>query len=106
MPANATVLYPAESDATFDMAYYLKTHMPLVYEKWAKYGLTGWEVIEFAPGPDGSKPYSVAGVLHWESADNIGKAMGGEETAAVMEDVKNFSNKSPVFLIGNVVGTS
>lgn len=106
MPANATVLYPADSDATFDMSYYLKTHMPLVSEKWGKYGLTGWKVVQFAAGPDGSKPYSVAALLTWDSADGIQKALGGEEAGVVLGDVKNFSNKSPQFLLGDIVGSS
>ncbi|KAJ4516872.1 hypothetical protein HRR75_003532 [Exophiala dermatitidis] len=106
MPANATVLYPAEADATFDMSYYLKTHMPLVSEKWGPYGLKDWKVVQFAAAPDGSKPYSVAALLTWDSVESIHKALNSEEAKIVLGDVQNFSNKGPLFLPGDIVGTS
>lgn len=106
MPANSTVLYPASSDLTFDLDYYLKKHMPLAVKKWAKYGLKDWKVVQFAPGADGSQPYSIGAILTWESADGIRKALTGEEAAEVMGDVKNYTNKNPVFLLGDVVGAS
>lgn len=107
MPVNCTILYESAPDAIFDMSYYLKTHMPLVAEKWGPYGLTGWSVLQFADGPDGSKPqYSVQATLTWENGEQVAKALGGKETEEVMEDVKNFSNKGPIFLVGNVVGSS
>ncbi|EXJ87491.1 hypothetical protein A1O3_04451 [Capronia epimyces CBS 606.96] len=105
MPANATVLYPADSDATFDLDYYLKTHLPLVHEKWGKYGLTDWKVIQFATGADGSKPYSVAALLTWDTIESLQKALGTEDAGVIFADVKNFSNKAPVFLLGNIVGS-
>jgi hypothetical protein len=37
MTINCTVLYPNDNDATFDMKYYLDTHMPLVLEKFGPY---------------------------------------------------------------------
>lgn len=40
--SSVTVLYPAASDAQFDMDYYMKTHMPLVMENWKGYGLESW----------------------------------------------------------------
>ncbi|EXJ59483.1 uncharacterized protein A1O5_12108 [Cladophialophora psammophila CBS 110553] len=106
MAVNATVLYPAEEGATFDMTYYLKTHMPLVSEKWSQYGLQAWKVIQLLPGPDGSKPYSVAALLTWESADGLSKALKGDEAQTVFGDVPNFSNRSPIFLMGDIVGSS
>ena len=107
MVYNATVLYPNEDDATFDMDYYLKTHMPLVMDTWGTHGLKKWEVIKFAAGPDGGKPqFSVQAILSFENADSVKNALASEETAKVFGDVKNFSNKGPVFLSGDVTGTS
>ncbi|KAJ9616479.1 hypothetical protein H2200_000198 [Cladophialophora chaetospira] len=113
MVFNATVLtldfhlqYPAESDSTFDLKYYLSSHMPLVNKKWNEYGLKDWKIIEFQPGPDGSKPYSIGAVLTWESADGVNKALSSDAGKEVLGDVPNFSNKSPLFLIGDIVGAS
>ncbi|OAP56282.1 hypothetical protein AYL99_09461 [Fonsecaea erecta] len=106
MPVNATVLYPAEADATFDLNYYLKTHMPLVSENWGQYGLKGWQVIQFQPAPDGAKPYSIGALLTWDDADGLKKALASKEAATVFGDVPNFSNKSPLFIAGDIVGSS
>ncbi|OAL29157.1 hypothetical protein AYO20_09310 [Fonsecaea nubica] len=106
MAVNATVLYPAEEGATFDMNYYLKTHMPLVSEKWGQYGLQGWKVIQFQAAPDGTKPYSVGALLTWETADGLKKALSSQEAQTVFGDVPNFSNKSPLFIAGDIVGSS
>lgn len=48
------VIYEKGTD--FKMDYYLKTHMPLVQEKWAEFGLKSWKVRqrhtqEHAPRP-------------------------------------------------------
>ena len=50
MTIKIVVLYPNPEGATFDMDYYLATHMPLVSESWSQYGLKGWEVVQFGPG--------------------------------------------------------
>jgi len=105
MSVSATVLYPAEADATFDMKYYLSTHMPLVQKHWGPHGLTDWKVIEFQAGPDGSKPYSVQATLTWKDGESLQKALAASETASIFGDVPNFSNKSPVFMAGAVVGS-
>jgi uncharacterized protein (TIGR02118 family) len=107
MPFHATVLYPNDEDATFDKEYYLKTHMPLVMEKFGKHGLKKWEVLWYHPGPDGSKPqYSVGATLIFDSGEDLVKALQSEDAGPVFGDVKNFSNKGPVFLGGELAATS
>lgn len=45
MPAaHVSVLYPR--DATFNMEYYLATHMPLVKKSWTRYGLKKYIVTQ------------------------------------------------------------
>ena len=86
------------------MTYYLNHHWPLVSKHWTSFGLKDWKVVQCSAGPDGSKPYSVAAITTWESVDGIQKSLGGEAGKVVMGDVKNFSNKDPVFLMGDIVG--
>ncbi|KAM0713207.1 hypothetical protein Q7P35_000659 [Cladosporium inversicolor] len=99
MPATTTVLYEKGTD--FNMDYYLKTHMPLVQEKWGSYGLKSWKVIQF--GDD--SPYAVQATIEWGSLDDFKKAAGSASTKDVMDDVKNFSNTSPKLFSGEVVGS-
>ncbi|CAK1367171.1 hypothetical protein CB0940_10486 [Cercospora beticola] len=100
-----SVLFPNDEDAQYDIEYYVQKHMPRIAEEWAKYGVTGWNVREFAPGPDGSKPpYAFGSETFWTSKDKLSDAFTGPEAAGIMEDVKNFSNKQPIFLYGDVKG--
>lgn len=107
MPFHATVLYPNDDDITFDMDYYLATHMPLVQEKFGKHGLKKWEVLQYGPGGDGSKPkYAVGATLIFDSPEDLGKALGSEDAKPVFGDIPNFTNKQPVFMGGNLIKTS
>jgi uncharacterized protein (TIGR02118 family) len=93
MTINCTVLYPNDSDATFDMKYYLDSHMPLVLEKFGPHGMQSYSVLKFQPGADGAKPqYSVQATLVFDKPESVGKAVesAGEP---VFGDVQNFSNK-------------
>jgi len=98
--ATVTVLYP--KGVKFNMDYYMSTHMPLVQSKWSQYGLTSWKVLKF--GEDA--PYLVQATLEFKSMDDFHKAGAGPEVGDVMADVKNFSDKEPVLMPGDVVGTS
>ena len=89
------------------MSYYLKTHMPLVMNKWGQYGLQKWDVIQYGPGADGAKSqYSVCAVLTWGKGEDMGKAGAGPEAAEIFGDIPNFSNKQPIILTGDMVGSS
>ena len=96
-----TVLYPNHSDATFNMDYYLKSHMPMVQEQFGPYGFEGYSVLKFVgtPDPNTQSPYSVQATLNFKSIKDFQEALGatGEK---VLGDVPNFSNKWPTLMIG------
>lgn len=101
-----TILYPKGAGPTFDMKYYLATHMPLVADSWKPYGLKSWTIVQFGPGPDGAEPeYCVQATLEWDSPESFQKALGGPEKDKVFGDIPNFSNAGPVLLGGQVTGT-
>jgi uncharacterized protein (TIGR02118 family) len=102
-----TVVFPNDADAKYDIKYYIEKHMPRIMEEWAKYGVTGYNVREFAPGPDGAKPVHAFGSdVFWTSKDRLHEAFAGPEATGIMGDVVNFSNKAPVFLYGDVKKTT
>ncbi|KAK5171808.1 uncharacterized protein LTR77_003444 [Saxophila tyrrhenica] len=98
--ATTTVVYP--KGCSFNMDYYLSTHMPLVADTWGSYGLKSWKVIKM--GED--SPYSVQATLEWGSMEDFQKAASSETAAKVMGDVPNFTDGSPTLMSGDVVGTS
>ncbi len=104
MAAATNVLYPNVEGATFDMDYYLTKHMPMVSERFAPHGLTGWRVTRFVETPDGGKPpFSVMATLDFATADGF-KAAIAAEGKTVLGDVPNFSNRQPTTILGDVVG--
>ena len=80
----------------------MSTHMPLVQKNWEQYGLKSWKVLKF--GDDA--PYCVQATLEWGSMDNFKTAASSESAGEVMGDIKNFSDKDPILLAGELVGTS
>jgi uncharacterized protein (TIGR02118 family) len=96
------VLYPRNKDSTFDMEYYLSTHMPLVEKHWKKQGLRSWKVAQL----DDNSPYSVSCIMEWESSEAAKNAFGGDDAKEIMDDVKKFSNEHPIVIQGEIVGRS
>jgi uncharacterized protein (TIGR02118 family) len=94
-----SVMYPGGSEGTFDEAYYLQTHIPLVKERWSALGLTNVQLLRGAGTPDGSPPpYRVMALLTFRSlADfqSAGKAHGRE----IFADIPKFTNVQPVVQI-------
>ena len=97
--ATITVLYPA--GVNFNMNYYLSSHMPMVQKNMSSFGMTGWRVTQNS----GESPYAVTCELYLESLPKFQEGMGnhGEE---ILGDVKNFSDKEPVLMPGEVTGKS
>lgn len=100
MPATVTVVYP--QGAKFNMDYYLSSHMPLVQKRWAQYNLQSWKVLKF----NDDAPYTVQATLEFGSLNDFQSAASGPEAKEVLGDVPNFSDKEPVIMAGDVVGTS
>lgn len=99
------VAYPDTPDITFDEGYYVQKHLPLVFQHWAQYGLLDWKVVSFDKDSNGPRTYIAASSMTWDSAESFTKAMASDSLALMVEDLKNFCNKEPIFLNGTVVGS-
>lgn len=97
--AQVKVLYPRKEGSTFDLHYYLTTHMPLVSKHWTPYGLKGYTVTRYTD--DGA--YSHGVTLEWDSLESFAKAGAGHEAVEIMTDIKNFSSEQPTIVAGEVV---
>lgn len=110
MAVKSFVLYPYGTK--FDMHYYLSIHMPLVLERWGPFGLQSYEVVNFTNGLQGldldqtKTPYGTVAILHWNNTEGLAKGVKSEPESKIFADVPNFSDKSPTFIAGDVVGTS
>ncbi len=90
-----SVLYPAGEGATFDHDYYRESHVPLCMRTW------GLPSAEIDRGLDG--PYVAAVHFQFESLDAMQQAMANEGTGAIMADVANYTNITPVLQTSEVV---
>lgn len=89
-----SVLYPGGDEVTFDHDYYKNTHVPMACAAWN----VGAEIDKGIDGPN------VAAVhFFFENMEQMQTAMGSPDTAAVMADVANYTNASPVLQVSEVV---
>lgn len=91
--ATLTVSYPLTPGARFDADYYVATHLPLVREKWAAFGLT--EAAALLPDQN-EPPFAALALLHFETRDGIERALISPEADAVFGDLVNFTDIKPV----------
>jgi uncharacterized protein (TIGR02118 family) len=94
------VLYPRTNNSTFNLDYYLSTHMPHAAKAWKKYGLKGWIVTQLSE----DAPYSIHLLMEWNNKVGFENALHDPSTPEIMADVENFSSEKPIMIQGNVVG--
>lgn len=96
-----TVMYP--TGEAFDTNYYLKTHMPLVKDRWGPLGLKNAQAIKGIAKADGSTPdYQMTALLTFGSMDDF-KAAGKAHGKEIFADIPNFTKAQAVVQINDVV---
>ena len=100
---KVSVLYPNGEGKTFDMDYYLNTHLPMVE------GLLGDSLkgasVEKGLGsaePGSPAPYACIGTMYFDSVDDFGKSFG-PNAGKIMGDLPNFTNAEPAVQISEVL---
>lgn len=93
-----SVYYPKTEGARFDHDYYVGSHIPLAIETW---GLDPSQVT-VEKGING--PYEAAVHFTFASQDALGAALASEGSGAVMADVANYTDITPVAQTSEVVG--
>lgn len=99
---KVSVFYPSGQGNTFDMNYYIATHMPLV-RRLLGTALKKVEVDQgLAGGTPGSPPtYLAIGHLFFESLQTF-QAAFGPHRAAIAGDVPNYTNTQATIQISEV----
>jgi uncharacterized protein (TIGR02118 family) len=99
---RVNVLYPNKSDATFDMAYYLGKHMPMVREKLGA-ALKGETIDQGLSGgqPGTPAPYRVILALQFDSVDAFERAFV-PVAAEIQGDIPRYTNIEPTIQISEV----
>jgi uncharacterized protein (TIGR02118 family) len=92
-----SVLYPAGDDVTFDVDYYKTSHRALCER------ILGCEKVEVDTAITG--PYVAVGHFFFPSMDALQAGMAHPDAAELTEDVKNYTNATPVMQISEVVSS-
>jgi uncharacterized protein (TIGR02118 family) len=104
MATTITVLYETVEGSRFDLAYYMATHMPLVDEKFKPFGLRGWRVLKGVGTPfGGAATFGIIANLEFDTVQQFKDAVAAEG-GPVFGDVPNFTDITPVVVIGELVG--
>jgi uncharacterized protein (TIGR02118 family) len=93
-------MYPAAG--TFDLDYYMKSHMPLVDKRFGPHGLKRWEVTKVGAPPGAPAAYQIITRLEFEAPGSFQAAIGASG-AEVMGDIPNFTDTQAVLQMGEVV---
>jgi uncharacterized protein (TIGR02118 family) len=100
-----SVLYPNEPGKKFDHDYYVNTHMKLVRDRLAGFGVVRTEVDRGVAGgaPGTSAPYVAIGHVYVNTLEGFQKGMGqhGQE---IMADIANYTNIQPQMQISEIIG--
>ena len=103
---RVTVLYPKTADSSFDIEYYGTTHVELVREALAPYGVVALEWDQVIGGRGGSQaPYYVASYQLWKSRRDFQRAVDDGILGMIAEDVPNFYNEHSVVFFSTVSRT-
>ena len=88
----------------FDEAYYVARHLPLAGGIMGPHGVTSVEVVKVKTAADGSKPpYQVMFTAHFASEAGLRDALQDPQMAQALDDIQNFYDGMPEFLIGEVI---
>jgi uncharacterized protein (TIGR02118 family) len=98
--ATLVVAYPS-AGTKFDRAYYRDHHGPLVHSNWDSIGLQSLRYSFGEVGLDGGPaPFHCVATLTFGSRAELDTAISGPTAAAVFGDIPNFTDASPVAMIG------
>jgi len=98
-----SVMYPNGDGKTFDMNYYLNTHIPLV-AKLLGDAVKGATVEEGLVGvaPGSTATYAAMGNIYFDSMESFQNSFG-PNAPQILGDLPNFTNAEPVVQLSKVM---
>ncbi|MEO1064289.1 MAG: EthD family reductase [Actinomycetota bacterium] len=92
---SVLIMYPKTDDSTFDIDYYVETHMPMLADALGD-ACQGWGASTVSSGTWQAYGWAIV-----DSQAAFDAAMA-EHGAAIMGDVPNYTNVQPQLVIGDV----
>lgn len=100
---KVAILYPNGEGKTFDMAYYERTHMPMV-AGFLGNNLTFYEIDKGITGrtPNEKPPYLAIGYFYVKDIAEYNKVIA-QHINSIVNDFKNYTNIQPIVQISEVM---
>jgi uncharacterized protein (TIGR02118 family) len=95
------VSYSGSSTARFDRNYYIHKHLPLVVEAWGPYGLK--TAVALFPVDNSESEMIAVAVCEFENDEALRNSLASEASDAVMRDVGNYTDLTPIQTVGGPV---
>jgi uncharacterized protein (TIGR02118 family) len=95
-----SVMYPNSEGSTFNMAYYLETHMALVRQLLGA-SLKGLSADQGIGLPGSPAPYLAMAHLMFDSVEDLQAALA-THGPALMADIPNYTNSQPTIQVSEV----
>lgn len=92
---SVMIMYPKTDDSTFDMDYYMSSHMPMLAEALGD-ACQGWGASTIKTGT-----WEAVGWAMVDSQEAFDSAMA-EHGAKIMGDIPNYTNVQPQLVVGEV----
>ncbi len=89
-----SVLYNLQEGQTFDVDYYLKTHIPLLQELFQSSGLKSAQVLQGTGSPAGAAPVKIIALLEFATEGGFQEAIA-KHGDRVLGDIPNFTQAQP-----------
>jgi uncharacterized protein (TIGR02118 family) len=100
------IMYPKSDGSTFDMDYYLKTHITMAEAAMKPFGLVKWAVQKGVPAADGTpSPYMAIGQLFFKTREGYAQSINAHG-AELRADFPNYTNVQPVRQFSELAGES
>jgi uncharacterized protein (TIGR02118 family) len=99
-----TVHYPKSEGATFDFDYFRSTHVPAVGKAFGPFGLGYGSVLRGEESVGGGEPaFFATTILSFPTEQNARDAVASEAGRALVADVANFTNVTPLMQFDSAV---
>jgi len=99
-----SVIYPYEAGSTFDLDYYVETHMQLVQDRLGPGGMRRYELLRGVAGwpPDTQTPNAMICNMYFDTRDELQRAFGthGHELIA---DIKVYTDIRPRMQVSEIL---
>ncbi|UYV35885.1 EthD family reductase [Rhodobacteraceae bacterium D3-12] len=102
MPVTLQVIYPFTEGTSFDMDYYLTTHMQIVQDHMGQHIKESFVTKGISGGPNTPPPYHAIATIVFPDQEAMNAAVAG--SGALLKDIPNFTDVRPKTLIGELVG--